>query len=112
MLTYQAIPTDTEGYPLIPDTASFKEAIYWYINMKLLYPEWKQGKVRDIVYSDAKRSWAYFCKQAYGDAMLPDRPQLESFKNSWLRLIPNIHEQDTDFAHLGQQQIVYNHSTN
>ena len=112
MVSYQAIPTDIEGYPLIPDTAAFRTALYWYINMKLLYPQWKNGQVRDAVYIDARRSWNYFCKQAYGDAMMPDRGQLESIKNSWLRLIPNINEQDTDFSHLGEQQVVYTHSTN
>jgi hypothetical protein len=111
LLSYLAIPTDTEGYPLIPDTVSFRDALYWYVNMKLLYPQWKSGQVRDAVYYDARRSWNYYCKQAYGDAMMPDRGQLESIKNSWLRLIPNINEIDTDFSHLGEQQIVYNHST-
>jgi hypothetical protein len=110
-ITYQAIPTDNEGYPLIPDLDSFREALYWYINMKLLYPQWKTGQVRDAIYLDARRSWNYYCKQAYGEAMMPDRGQLESIKNSWLRLIPNISEVDTDFSHLGEQQIVYNHST-
>ena len=28
MLAYQAVPTDAEGYPLIPDNQSFIEAIY------------------------------------------------------------------------------------
>ena len=112
MVSYQAIPTDIEGYPLIPDTFSFRTALYWYINMKLLYPQWKTGQVRDAVYRDARSSWNYYCKQAYGDAMMPDRGQLESIKNNWLRLIPNIGEMDTDFSHVGEQQTVYTHSTN
>jgi len=110
-MSYQAIPTDLEGYPLIPDKASFREALYWYVTMKLLYPQWKLGQVRDMVYFDARRSWNYYCKQAYGDAMIPDRGQLEAIKNSWLRLIPNVHENDTNFSHLGEQQVVYTHST-
>ena len=62
MVSYQAIPTDADGYPLIPDLISFKDALYWYINMKLLYPKWKLGTVRDAVYYDARRSWNYYCK--------------------------------------------------
>jgi hypothetical protein len=110
MLAYQAIATDAEGYPLVPDNESFIEAIYWYINMKLLYPEWKTGHVRDAVYYDAKRSWNYYCKQAYGDALMPNRDQMESIKNSWLRLVPEIHEHSTGFSTMGQRQLIHNHT--
>jgi hypothetical protein len=110
MLAYQAIPTDAEGYPLIPDNQSFIEAIYWYINMKLLYPEWKSGRVRDAVYYDARRSWNYYSKQAYGEALMPNKDQMESIKNTWLRLVPEISEHSTAFSTMGQRQIIYNHN--
>ncbi len=108
MLAYQAIPTDAEGYPMIPDNQSFLDAIYWYINMKMMYPDWMTGKVRDGVYFDARRSWNYYCKQAYGDALMPNKDQMESIKNTWLRLVPEINEHSTGFSTMGQRQIVYN----
>jgi hypothetical protein len=108
MLSYQAIPTDVDGYPLIPDDQSFIDALYWYIAMKILYPQWVAGQVRDAVYYDAKRSWNYYSKQAYGNAMMPDTDQMESIKNTWLRMIPEIGEHDTFFSTLGQRQILYN----
>ena len=108
MLAYQAIPTDAEGYPMIPDNQSFLDAIYWYINMKLMYPDWRTGKIRDAVYADAKRSWNYYCKQAYGEALMPNKDQMESIKNTWLRLVPEINEHSTAFSTMGQRQIVYN----
>jgi hypothetical protein len=107
-MAYQCIPLDGDGYPLIPDNQSYIEALYWYITMKLLYSDWKNGLVRDAVYYDAKRSWNYYCKQAYGTALMPDVDQLESIKNSWVRLIPNINEHSTFFTALGEQQQVYN----
>jgi hypothetical protein len=108
MMAYQAIPTDSEGYPLIPDDVDFVEALYWYVTMKLLYPEWKLGRVRDEVYYDARRSWNFNCKKAYGNAMMPNTDQLETIKNQWLRLIPEIHEHSGGFATLGDRQIIYN----
>jgi hypothetical protein len=108
MMAYQAIPTDKNGYPLIPDNESFLEAIYWYINMKLMYPEWREGRVRDAVYYDARRSWNYYRKQAYGEAMMPNADQLESLKNTWLRLVPNIDEHATFYSTLSDQEIIYN----
>ena len=110
MLAYQAIPTDDKHYPLIPDDPSFIEAIYWYIVMKLYYPQWVAGTVRDAVYYDARRSWSYFCKQAFGGALMPNTDQLESIKNSWVRLIPEINEHSAGFSTLGQQQRFYNHN--
>jgi hypothetical protein len=108
MLSYQAVPTDTEGYPMIPDDESFEEAIYWYINMKLTYPEWKMGRVRDAVYYDAKSSWNYYRKQAYGNAMMPNIDQLEAIKNAWLRLVPEINEHGNAFSTLNERQVIYN----
>lgn len=108
LLSYQAIPTDSDGYPLVPDDEGFEEALYWYINMKLSYPEWKTGRIRDAVYYDARRSWNYYRRQAYANAMMPSSDQLESIKNSWLRLLPLIDEHETFFSTLGQRQLVYN----
>ena len=108
MVAYQAIPTDKDGYPLIPDDEGFIEAIYWYINMKLMYPEWKEGRVRDAVYYDARRSWNYYCKQAYGNAMMPNLDKLESIKNSWIRLVPEINEHGIFYSTLGQEQVRLN----
>jgi len=108
MMAYQAIPTDSEGYPLVPDDVDFLEALYWYVTMKLLYPEWKLGRVRDEVYYDARRSWNFNCKKAYGNAMMPNVDQLESIKNQWLRLVPEIHEHAGGFSTLGDRQMIYN----
>lgn len=110
MMAYTAIPLDEEGYPLIPDHISFIEALYWYITMKLLYPMWKMGKIRDEVYYDARRSWNYYCKQAYGVALSPNIDQMEAIKNTWNRLVPEMNEHNTFFSTLGQEQIIRNHN--
>jgi len=110
LISYQAIPTDSKGYPLVPDDASYLEALYWYIVMKLTYPEWRAGRVRDAVYYDARRSWNYYSKQAYGNAIMPNRDQMESIKNAWHRLIPEIMEHDSAFSTIGQRQVIYNNN--
>jgi len=109
MVAYQAVPTDNEGYPMIPDDISFIEATYWYITMKLLYPEWAAGRIRDAVYTDAKRSWNFYCKQAYGNVMMPNgAEQLESIKNTWHRLVQEFNDHDSFFSAMGQEQMIYN----
>jgi hypothetical protein len=42
-LAYKSIATDERGYPLIPDLASYQEAIYWYVMMKLSFPKFLNG---------------------------------------------------------------------
>lgn len=108
LVSYQAIPVDEDNYPLIPNDESFMEALYWYINMKITYPQWKNGTVRDAIYYDAKSSWNYYRKQAYGNAMMPNADQLESIKNTWIRLIPEINANKNFFSAIGQQDIAYN----
>jgi hypothetical protein len=108
MVVYQAIPLDEAGYPLIPDNASFLDAIYWYIVMKLYYPEWKQGTIRDAVYYDARRSWNYYCKQAYGNALMPNHDEMEAIKNTWIRLIPDMESHKTFYTKQGQREQIYN----
>ena len=109
MMTFQSVPLDDDGYPLVPDDASYQEALYWYITMKLLYPGWKNGQVRDSVYLDARRCWSYYCKQAYGNALMPDQGSLASIKNTWLSLMPRI-DTDDAFSTLGEEQTIYNKS--
>jgi hypothetical protein len=111
MVTYQAIPTDDDGYPMVPDNQSFIEAIYWYIVMKLLYPDWVAGRIRDAVYADAKRSWNFYCKQAYGNSMMPNgAEQMEAIKNTWHRLVEEFNEHDSFFSTMGQEQLIYNNN--
>lgn len=38
-ISYYAIYTDEDSMPMIPDLESYKEAIYWYVTMKLMYPK-------------------------------------------------------------------------
>jgi hypothetical protein len=107
MISYYAIPTDNDGYPMIPDNASFKEAIFWYINMKLSYIDWRSGNGTREFYYDAKNSWNFYVKQAYGNAIMPaSLDEMESIKNAWVRLMPNMNAGSNFFQYLDQQEQV------
>ena len=108
-VAYLARPTDEEGYPMVPDERSFIEACHWYVVMKLLYPMWMSGRVRDAVYWDAEYKWKHHMNKAYGRAMMPNADKMESFMNAWLRLYPDLHDFDSTFSKLGSKQFIYNH---
>jgi hypothetical protein len=107
MIAYGAIPTDDDGYPLVPDDPAFTEALYWYVVQKYWYPDWASGLIRDRVYYDAKRSWNFYRKQAYAHAMMPSADQMESLKNQTLKLYPEINDFNNFFSNTGEQQILY-----
>lgn len=107
-ISYQAIYTDEDGMPMIPDSASYTEALYWYVTMKLLYPKKLKGQISQGDYYDIRNSWNYYRKQAYGEAMMPTVDDLETINNIWTRLYPEQNDHDTFFTTAGDKQIIYN----
>lgn len=107
-VSYYAVHTDNEGMPMIPDMQSYQEAIYWYVTMKMFYPEYMKGRIPQYIYNDMKNSWNFYAKQAYAEAMLPNVDGLESIQNNWNRLVPELNDHDEFFNYLGDEQIIYN----
>lgn len=89
-IRYTAYPSDDEGYPLVPDHQSFKEALYWYITYKYLYAKVLKDEINPRFYDDAFTKWQYYCNQAGAEAMMPDLATLEAIKRSYHRLKPDM----------------------
>ena len=107
-IAYDAIVTDDRGYPMIPDLSSYQEAVYWYIMMKLKYPDYLSGRLNREVYYDIKRSWSFYRKQAYAEALMPSEAEITSIKNLWNRLVPDYDSDQTFYSTTGQNEHVYN----
>jgi len=106
-LGYKAIPTDPDCYPLVPDSVSFKEAMFWYIYKKMLLGGTVDVNKNGIQYPYADQQWKYYCTQARNEAVFPDIDRYESFMNQWVRLIPNINRHDLGFDALGEREDIY-----
>ena len=102
-LSYMALPTDDDCYPLVPDDISFKEALFWYVYKKLLLgsPTFKNNGIN---YNFADQQWKYYCTQARNAANYPDIDRYESFMNQWVRLIPNLNRHDLAFEQLNTKE--------
>jgi hypothetical protein len=109
-LAYKAFPTDHDCYPLVPDSISFKEAMFWYIFKKLLLRGMESPNGFD--YMSANQQWQYYCSQARNEAVFPDIPQMESFMNQWVRLVPHINRSENHFEDQGQREDLYRGSYN
>lgn len=113
-LSYKAIATDERGYPLIPDLASYQEAIYWYVMMKLSFPKFLKGSLggkarfSQNTYFYIQKQWDFYRNQAYAEAMMPDEGQMRSIKNEWTKLVPEWDSDDTLYENLGSRQLNFN----
>lgn len=103
-ISYLAIPTDEDGFPLIPDSPVYDEAIFRYIVTKLYYPDLLSGKIAPNLYDKLENDWNYKCMAARGDANMPSLDKLESIKNMWVRLIPDMNAHTAGFTTLNKQE--------
>lgn len=99
-IAYLAIPTDDEGFPLIPDSVSFREAIEKYIVMKMMYPKFLTDSINPNTWDRIVNDWNWFCGQARGVGNMPNMDKMESIKNMWNRLKPEMNQHKTHFANL------------
>lgn len=99
--SYKKFSVDDNGWPLVPDDVSFKQALYWYIFLKMM----EGGMVHQhINYAKAEERWLHYAGQARDESKLPDIPQAESFMNQWVRLIPNIVGYENGFDDIGAKE--------
>ena len=110
-IEYYSTYTDDEGMPMIPDMESYKEAIFWYIVMKWMYIKKIKGQIDAKTYYDAQTSWNFYRKQAYTEAMIPSSvDDLDTIKNIWHKLYPEMDDQDLFMSTTGEAQNIYNHN--
>lgn len=107
-ISYYAIYTGEDSMPMIPDLESYKEAIYWYVTMKLMYPKKLKGQISQGDYYDIRNSYNFYRKQAYAEAMMPTVDDLSTISNIYNKLYPEINDQDTFFSTTGDEQNIYN----
>lgn len=114
-LAYKAIATDERGYPLIPDMASYQEAIYWYVMMKLSFPKFLKGKLGSAkapragaeIYTYIQQQWNFYRNQAYAEAMMPTESDMRSIKDEWNKLVPDYNSDEVFFRTEGEKQLNY-----
>ena len=107
-IAYYAIYTDDDSMPMIPDMESYKECLYWYVMMKLMYPKKLRGQINQNDYIEICNSYNFYRKQAYAEAMMPEVDDMESVKNQWLKLYPEINDHDLFFSTTGDEQYIFN----
>lgn len=104
VIQYMARVLDEDNWPMIPDTAEFKEAVFRYIVYKMSFAEFMRGKISPAVYEKLEQDWWRRCKQARGEAYMPDLNTMQNLATSYLSLKPNLEQYKTFFTNLGTTQ--------
>lgn len=88
-LSYNRIPLDENGYPLIPDTYAYSTAITKYIIYKISERRFYEGEQNaNQKYQKAEQDWNKYCSQAASESMIPNSlDDMENLAQMWLKPI-------------------------
>lgn len=103
-MVYLGIPTDEEGYPMIPDDVYYIKALTAYVTSMLDYQDWRKGKIADKVYQKSEQDWLFYVNSARGAANMPNVAQLEGLKNILVRLMPHHNDFRRGFKNFNQPE--------
>lgn len=103
-LSYEAIPVDCDGYPLIPDNSSFREALELYITKRRYKVLYDTGKIRGDVYNNTCQEYAFAVGQAHSSLLMPTIDEMEAITNMWNTLVPRVTEHRTGFINNGSKE--------
>lgn len=103
-IAYQAIPVDCDGYPMIADNSSFREALELYITKKRYKVLFDTGKIKGDVYNSTCQDYAFVVGQAQTSLIMPSIDEMESITNSWNTLIPRVTEHRMGFINNGSKE--------
>lgn len=103
-IAYQAIPVDCDGYPMIADNSSFREALELYITKKRYKVLFDTGKIKSDVYSSTCQDYAFAVGQAQTSLIMPSIDEMESITNLWNTLIPRVTEHRMGFINNGSKE--------
>lgn len=81
---YLGLETDCDGYPTVTDDPIYREALGWYILMKMLGRGFKH---QTFTYKDAEDRWNLMYPKARNRCRMPDIDGYQQFKKSWLGLV-------------------------
>jgi hypothetical protein len=109
LMSYLAIPTDEEGYPLIPADEWWRQAVQYEIAYKIAFKMFIQGNITDKVYQMIEKERDWKVAQAVNKTKTPGIDEMESFKNQWLRLIPKYNNHSSMFRNMQLPEKMFNH---
>lgn len=102
--SYQAIPVDDMGLPLLPDNSSFTRALEAYIKKQWFTILMDMGKIQPQIVQNAKQEYAWAVGDCQTEFNRLSIDKAESFFNSWRTLLLRDNEHSYGFKNNGNKQ--------
>ena len=103
-VSYHALMTDENGYPLIIDNAKLKLAIEYYILHRYLEPLYMMGKITDKAFMYVEQKRHFYMASAANNLQMPSPDKMESILNGLNRLIINSTAHANFFKNYGTKE--------
>ena len=106
-IEYLALPIGEDGFPLIPDDESYREAITWRIAKFLSIQGVLPNPRLTPDYCD--NQWQWYCGQARAEAIAPTPDQWDRLNKVYKRMVPLTNEFENNYANLDKGENLYRH---
>jgi hypothetical protein len=103
-ISYEAIATDNEGYPLIPDHQKVFLGMEYYIMSRYLEPLYLTGKITDKAFEYIQQKRYFYMPSAFTSLTMPTLDRMESLMNGLNRLIVNTTAHQNFFKKAGEKE--------
>lgn len=108
-ISYKAFRLDKDGFPMIPDDESLKEALELYIKKKQFTKLFDQQKISQQVLQQTQQDYAWAVGQASASLVRVSPDEMESIANVWSMLLLRNNEHKNNYATLGTREYIKQH---
>jgi hypothetical protein len=92
---YRGVKTDEDGFPMVPDNQSYKQALYWYCRSMMIGAGWED---KQFTYKECYEQFEHvYGPRALAEIRMPSPEQMEHRINTFVRFLPNQGYYDSFF---------------
>lgn len=103
-VSYVAFPTDSRGYPTIPDDVKYIKAVESYLIERLARREFLSGKLSGDKYRLLEQEWLWYCGAAKQSILSRSIDEMESMKNEMVRFVRRSNLHSSGYEAFGQKE--------
>ena len=107
-VSYWAIKTDADGFPMIPDNGKVEPALSLYITKQFLTPKFRKGEINANVIQHLDQQYAFAVGQAQTSLIAPTEDEMQSFTHMMNTMIERPHEHIRSFRNLDKPSFTKN----
>lgn len=96
-MAYKGIPVDENGFPLVPDHASWRLAMEFEVAYRIAFKLWMQGKLADRKFQIIERDRDWYTAQARNEALGNMIDEEETSKNHFTRFFGKYNNTHSNF---------------